>query len=103
MSGKVEALSSEERPPRDVKGLQGGDIPLRWTKDGNLWILNTWSTNSAHIFKLNPDTGSRKLWKEIYVDSFSGIAFGVITTDGNTFIGTEYANSGSLRRVYRLQ
>ncbi len=59
--------------------------------------------NSAYIFKVNLSTGSRQVWKQVYVDSFSIMLFGVITADGNTFVHTEYASSGSLRKVYGLR
>jgi len=86
-----------------VQGIQPNERALRWTKDGNLWVLNTSSMNSARIFRVNLYTGSRQLWKEIHVDSFSTMLFGVITADGNTFVDTEYTSSGTLRKVYGLR
>ncbi len=86
--------------PWEPKGFQPGDLPLRWTKDNDIWILNPSSPNSVRIFKVNPRLGSREPWKEIHVDSFAGIQSAVITPDGNTFVHTDWANFGSLRRVY---
>ncbi len=87
----------------EVKGFQPGDAPLGWSEDGNLWVFNAWSINSAHIFRVNPRTGSREHWKEVHLDSFSGIQQAVITADGNTFVHTDWTNFGSLRRVYGLR
>ena len=85
------------------KGLQPGDSPLSWTKANHLWILNSSSANLARIFKLNPESGSRELWKEVHLDLFSGIMSAVITPDGNTFVHTDWTNFGSLRRVSGLR
>src|SRR5216683_5128741 len=87
----------------EVKGFQPGDAPLGWSEDGNLWVFNAWSINSAHIFRVNPRTGSREHWKEVHLDSFSGIQQAVITADGNTFVHTDWTNFGSLRRLYGLR
>jgi eukaryotic-like serine/threonine-protein kinase len=89
--------------PLEPKGLVAGDSPLAWTNDHCLWVLNSWYVNSAQIFKVNPYTGSRESWKEIALDSFSGIHDAVITSDGNTFVHSDSANFGSLRRVYGLR
>jgi serine/threonine protein kinase len=86
-----------------VQGIQPNERVLRWTRDGGLWVFNTGAMNLGHVISVDPNTGSRKPWKEIQVDSFSGISYGVITADGNTFVDTEYASSGSLRRVYGLR
>jgi hypothetical protein len=85
------------------KGLQPGDSPLRWTNDNHLWILNSWSANSARIFNLNPQSGSREPWKEVHLDSFSGIMAAVITPDGNTFVHTDWSDFGTLRKVSGLR
>jgi len=87
----------------EPKGLNAGENPLSWTKDNSLWILNRGPLNSVQIVKLNPNTGSREPWKEVHLDSFSGIQNAVITPDGNTFVHTDWANSGSLCRVFGLR
>ena len=102
--GKWIMFSIKDGTPREVQGIRAGETVLwRWAKDGNLWVLNKESTNLARIFKVDPYTGSRALWKEINLDSFSGVWFANITPDGNTFVHTDYASFGSLRRVYGLR
>jgi Tol biopolymer transport system component len=101
-AGTWTILRFESRALQRAQGIQANERVLRWTNDANLWVLNTGAMNSAHIFKVNPYTGFRQPWKDIHVDSFSGISFAVITRDGNTFVHTEYASFGSLRRVYGL-
>ena len=86
-----------------AQGIQPNERALRWTRDGGLWVFNTRAMNLGHVIKVDPSTGSRKLWKEIHFDSFSSVQYGVITADGNTFVDTEYSSSGSLRRVYGLR
>jgi eukaryotic-like serine/threonine-protein kinase len=86
----------------DLKGLQPDDDVLGWTTDHRLWIIYS-SINSAHILKVDPRTGNRKPWKEVSLDSFSGIHTSVITPDGMTFVHSDWANFGSLRKVYGLQ
>src|SRR5260370_3209646 len=100
--GNWTILRLEDKVLQKVEGIQGSEKVLRWANDGNLWVL-TAGMNSARIFKVNPYTGYRQLWKEIHVDSFSWIGFGVITHDGNTFVDTEYASFGALRRVSGLR
>ena len=86
-----------------LSAIQPNERALRWTRDGGVWVLNTSSPNSANIYKVNLATGSRQLWKKIYLDSYTRMLFGVITSDGNTFVENEYSSSGSLRRVYGLR
>ena len=86
----------------DPKGLQPGDSVLTWSKDRRLWIINP-SLNAAHILRLDPQTGLREPWKEVPLDSFSGIHTCVITPDGTTFVHSDWANFGSLRRVFGLR
>jgi eukaryotic-like serine/threonine-protein kinase len=100
---KWRIVSLSGGPALEPKGLRPGDAPLRWTKDNRLWIVNRGPLNSAQILRINPNTGSREPWKEIHLDSFSGIQNAVITPDGNTFVHTDWANSGSLRRVFGLR
>src|SRR5262249_12556356 len=88
---------------KEPRGFKPGETPLRWSNDGSIWVLNTSFVNSAQIVKVNPNSGLRSLWKEIYLDSFSGIQSAVITPDGNTFVHTDWSNFGSLRRVYGLK
>ena len=47
--------------------------------------------------------GERQLWKEIILTRLRGMLWGVITSDGNTFVDNEYTSSGSLRGVYGLR
>jgi Tol biopolymer transport system component len=86
----------------EPKGLQAGDNVLGWTNDRRLWIINS-STKSAHILRLDQQTGVREPWKEVSLDSFSGIHTSVITPDGMTFVHSDWANFGSLRKVYGLR
>jgi Tol biopolymer transport system component len=84
------------------KGVEAGDNALGWTQDNRLWFLNS-SINSARIVRVDPQSGRRETWKEIPLDSFAGIHTSVITPDGNTFVHSDWANFGSLRRVYGLR
>ena len=86
----------------EVKGVQPGESLLGWTNDRRLWAVKT-SNNSAQIFRVEPRTGVRELWKEVPLDSFSGIHSSVITPDGMTFVHSDWANFGSLRKVYGLR
>ena len=83
--------------------IQSDERALRWTRDGGVWVLDMSSMNSAKIFKVNLETKTRQLWKSLYLDSFSTMQYGVITSDGNTFVDNEYASFGTLRRVYGLR
>jgi len=90
-------------PAFEPRGLHPSERPLSWTKDNSLWILNGGPLSSVQIVKVNPNTGARELWREVHLDSFSGIQNAVITPDGNTFVHTDWANSGSLCRVFGLR
>jgi hypothetical protein len=83
----------------EPKGLQPGDTVIGWAMQHHLWLMNS-SIASAQLIRLDPVTGLRVPWKEISFDSFSGILTGVVTPDGNTFVHTDWANFGNLKRVY---
>ncbi|HEY6221897.1 MAG TPA: hypothetical protein VIX13_05110, partial [Candidatus Eisenbacteria bacterium] len=79
--------------PRPLKMLDQSERPVGWTADGSgLWVMQR-GRIPAPVFRLDPETGQRELWKEITprtrsgVDGLNNIC---ISPDGETY-ATSYS------------
>jgi len=90
---------------KKVQGLQRGEEPTQWTEDGLLYVRGYDEPSGAEglitakVYRLDPFTGRRELWKEIPpVSSLAGGAFGNIlfSADGKICVYTHHRYSSDL-------
>ena len=85
-------------PPRPVAGLTGNLGPIGWSSDGLTLFAQSVDGRGAKVFRLDPATGEKHLWKELaglrMVQTF------LITPDGETYA---YGYSSSTQDLYLAQ
>jgi WD40 repeat protein len=60
-------------PAREVRGSLPGERPVSFTSDGrSLWVFRRGEV-PAHIYRLEIDSGSRKLWKTLVPPDTAGV------------------------------
>jgi hypothetical protein len=64
---------TEPGEPRPVPGMMLGDIPLRWTADGDSIFVCRASAPPLRVEKVDVKTGRRTLWKELRPPDPSGV------------------------------
>ncbi|HYT31202.1 MAG TPA: hypothetical protein VEO37_01305, partial [Thermoanaerobaculia bacterium] len=96
-----------------VVGLLPGEEPTQWTADGKLLYVRSAdelrpgeSAITARVYRLDPRTGRRELWKEIPpINPSSGGAIGTIffSADGKACVYTRHRYSSELFLVEGLK
>jgi Tol biopolymer transport system component len=105
--------STETTETHKVLGLLPGDEPIQWTADGKFIYVRSADelrpgepTGSTRVYRLDPRTGRRELWKEIRpVNPSSGGGIGTIlfSADGKTCVYTHHRYSSELFLVEGLK
>ena len=104
--------STETAESRKVAGLLPGERPTQWTADGKYLYLRSadeprpGSLAITRIYRLDPWTGRRELWKEIRpVNPLTGGSIGRIlfSADGKTCVYTHHRFSSELFLVEGLK
>jgi eukaryotic-like serine/threonine-protein kinase len=71
--------------PRRIAGLEGGERPIRWSSDGRSIYVGG-PRGATKVWRLDPETGRRTLWKEIKpADPATGVRRLVIAADGRSY------------------
>jgi eukaryotic-like serine/threonine-protein kinase len=78
--------------PRRVPGLPEGGIPIRWSGDGRFLYVRVGDL-PVRVYKLDPNTARRELWKELMPADPAGVRF--IESIRLTPDGASYAYSYS--------
>jgi Tol biopolymer transport system component/predicted Ser/Thr protein kinase len=74
MTGDGIALGSVEGgEPQPLRGSQPGDLPLRWTKDGQGLLVGTRGETSCPVSRLNIQTGARTAWRAFSASDIAGV------------------------------
>ncbi|MGE5412973.1 MAG: protein kinase domain-containing protein, partial [Syntrophomonadaceae bacterium] len=79
----------EGGPSVPIPGIEANENPLRWTADGRSIFVGGDRDIPARVFRLDPSTGRREIWKEFTPgDStgITGIGASSISADGNTIL-----------------
>ncbi len=87
--------------PQPVSGIMSGDYAIRWTGDGRGLFVAT--SPGGHVYRLDPSTGRRELWRvPAPSDSagFRGISTVQITPDGRSCF---YALTREVSDLYLLE
>lgn len=93
--------------PRPIQGLQWGEAPFQWAPDGSLFVIQQDEAMRLprRIFRLDPESGKRTLWKELMPDDPTGMVWlnPFITSDGGTYAYKYQACLGTLYVVDGLR
>ena len=107
-------LYSTETPEfHKIVGVLEGEEPIQWSADGELLYVRGGDelrpgepTGSTRVYRLDPRTGRRELWKEIRpVNPSAGGGIGTIffSADGKTCVYTHHRYSSELFLVEGLK
>jgi dipeptidyl aminopeptidase/acylaminoacyl peptidase len=104
---------TETTETHKVVGLLPGEQPIQWTADGKLLYVRSADEPrsgepaiTTRIYRLDPRTGRRELWKEIRpINPSAGGAIGTIlfSADGKTCVYTHHRYSSELFLVEGLK
>ena len=59
--------------PKFVAGSKPGDIPLRWTKDGQSLLIGIRSETESAVVRLHLQSGVRTPWKAFSASDVAGL------------------------------
>jgi hypothetical protein len=74
--------------PKQIPGLHPEDVILGWSSDNQLYVGTVdFKRASFHVDKLNPTTGARRSWREIFGPPISGVVPDppIFTHDGSSY------------------
>ena len=77
--------------PKSTAGLQTGDLPLRFTTDGQRLFVAQLLHASAVVYRVDLSSGRREVWKELKSNDPAGLSNSTaiqITPDGQTYAYT---------------
>jgi Tol biopolymer transport system component len=77
--------------PRAAAGLQAGDLPLRFTADGQRLFVARLMPGSALVYRVDLSSGRRESWKELRANDPAGLSPSgaiQITPDGQAYAYT---------------
>src|SRR5713101_3187936 len=69
----IALVSIDGGNPQLVRGSQPGDLPLRWTKDGQALFVGSRGDTSCPVSRLDVQTGVRTPWKTFSPSDLAGI------------------------------
>src|SRR5207253_7344039 len=62
---KISIYPVEGGEPRQLSGIEAGDLPIRWSADGRSIYLYRFSDLPAKVYRLDLSTGRKEIWKEL--------------------------------------
>ncbi len=89
--------------PRPIPGFEAGEHPVRWSDDGHTIFIYRPGDLPAKVYRLDPATGKRVLWKQLIPPDSAGVrSIGpiVVTPDGKTYV---YGYHRVLAELYLVQ
>ena len=92
--------------PQLMKGSQPGDLPLRWTKDGQTLLVGVRGDTSCPVSRLDVQTGARTAWKTFSPADLAGVigaACPLISSDEQHYVFGYTRNLSDLFLVEHLK
>jgi eukaryotic-like serine/threonine-protein kinase len=102
----IEVVSLEGGEPRALRGVQPGDFPLRWSKDGKSLFVGHRGETSCPVSRLDVQAGASTLWKTfspVDVAGVVGVACPVIAADEEHYVYGYGRNLSDLFLVEHLK
>ena len=107
LSGSGIALATlEGGEPQFVRGSRPGDLPLRWTKDGQGLLIGMRGETSCPVSRLDVQTGVRTAWKTFSVSDVAGVvgaACPLLAADEEHYVSGYTRNLSDLFLVEHLK
>ena len=91
LDGKIMLYSLDGGAPRAVPKLADGSAPLRWCPDNRSLLVSQPGDIPVKIFRVDPQTGNRVLWKEWAPAYRTGIARVIAARVGADCQGSAYS------------
>jgi Tol biopolymer transport system component len=66
-------VSVDGGEPQPVRGSQPGDLPLRWTKDGQVLLVGRRGDTACPVSRLDLQTGASTPWKSFSPTDIAGV------------------------------
>jgi dipeptidyl aminopeptidase/acylaminoacyl peptidase len=88
-NGALALLPVAGGPARPVPGLSPGDLLSRWSADGRLLYVFRRTELPVRLYRVDPATGRKELWKEIGppdTAGVTGIGHFMLTADGASYV-----------------
>ncbi len=79
----------EGGPSTPIRGIESKERPLRWTSDGRSLFVASRLEIPGRVFRVDPATGRRELWKEFTpgdLTGITGLGADAISADGKTIL-----------------
>ena len=92
--------------PQFVRGSQPGDLPLRWTKDGQGLLIGMRGETSCPVSRLDVQTGTRTAWKTFSISDVAGVvgaACPLLAADEEHYVSGYTRNLSDLFLVEHLK
>jgi serine/threonine protein kinase/Tol biopolymer transport system component len=102
----IALLSLDGGEPQTLKGVQPGDFPLRWAKEGNALFVGRRGETSCPVSRVDVQTGASTLWKTFSpsdVAGVVGVACPIIAADEQHYIYGYGRNLSDLFLVEHLK
>jgi DNA-binding winged helix-turn-helix (wHTH) protein/Tol biopolymer transport system component len=93
-AGKLWLYPISGGPPVEVKGVEQGDLPVRWTQDGKGLLISRTENLPVRIYTLDLATGRRRLIRELAPRDPAGVISDIsqayATADATSFVYSYY-------------
>jgi len=100
------SLDAPEDQPRRVRGLSGGEAPIRWSADGSALFVEEFRELTTIVSRLDLRTGEKRPWKELTPTDPTGVLsapHALITADGKFWIYSYWRDLSDLFVVEGLK
>ena len=102
----IALVSLESGEPQPLRGVQPGDFPLRWSKDGNALFVGRRGETSCPVSRVDVQTGVSTPWKNFSpsdVAGVVGVACPVLAADEEHYVYGYGRNLSDLFLVEHLK
>jgi serine/threonine protein kinase len=102
----ISLVQVEGGQPKFVAGSKPGDIPLRWTKDGQSLLIGIRSETESAVVRLNLQNGARTAWKTFSASDVAGLTGSsapLLAADEEHYVFGYVRNLSDLFLVEQLQ
>jgi Tol biopolymer transport system component len=106
LEGKYFLFPVDGGSARPVAGIGAGEVPAEWTEDGQELFVWKMRVLPTPIYRLDPTTGKRRLWRQVVPSDPAGVIMNAafsITRDGKSYAYVSYRRLSDLYLLDRLR